>query len=281
MPDTKVDPNFRLISPMPIDHPSAWVSRLVVAQWGRTYAEALQTICTRAFPGATVVNHCTGREVLASLRKEPADLLLLALGFPDVDGLDLLSFIATEKLARRVLVATHRREERSLLALRDARFDGLLDTLEESVPALIHALHLVAAGGVYISPAFRSQIIDRDSLGVLSQKLTAAEIRVFAAIGDGSTNSEASGLLGLRDSTVQTHRRNIMHKLGIPSSAKLVREAIRLGVVRITAEGRVIRPGFAPGQSGPAAAANAPWPLRSEPAPATPPSPAVPTAIAT
>lgn len=266
MPDTKTAPSLRLIPPMPLEHPSAWVSRVVVAQWGRTYAEALQTICAQAFPRATVVGFGTGREVLASLRDEPADLLLLALNFPDLDGLDLLSCIAAEKLARRVLVATHRREEHSLLALRDARFDGLLDTLEESVPALTHALHLVAAGGVYVSPAFRSQIIDRDSLGVLSQKLTAAEIRVLAAIGDGSTNSEASALLGLRDSTVQTHRRNIMHKLGIPSSAKLVREAIRLGVVRITAEGRVIRPGFESSQPGHAATADTPWPLRSEPA---------------
>lgn len=267
MPDPKAPPSLRLIPSRPADQALAWVKRIVIGQWGRTYAEALQAVCLQAFPKANAVPFCSGREILASLRAEPADLLLLALNYPDSDGIDLLQCVATEKLARRVLVVTHRREEHSLLALRDARFDGLLDTLEESVPALIHALQLVAAGSVYVSPAFRSQIIDRDSLGVLSQRLTAAEIRVFAAIGDGSTNAEASALLGLRDSTVQTHRRNIMHKLGIPSSAKLVREAIRLGVVRITAEGRVIRPGFAAGSPNPATASGTPWPPPPSPSP--------------
>jgi hypothetical protein len=47
----------------------------------------------------------------------------------------------------------------------------------------------------------------------------------------------------LSAATVQTHRRNIMHKLGVASSAKLVREAIRLGMVQITSEGHIIRPG--------------------------------------
>lgn len=270
MPATKASLSLRLVPPPSADTPSTAVVRVVVGQWGRTYADALESVCAQAFPGATSAAFCTGSELLAALREEPADLLLLALNFPDMDGIDLLQCVTREKLARRVLVVTHRREEHSLLALRDARFDGLLDALEENVPALIHALHLVAAGSVYVSPAFRRHIIDRNSLGVLSQKLTAAEIRVFAAIGDGSTNSEAAALLSLRDSTVQTHRRNIMHKLGIPSSAKLVREAIRLGVVRITAEGRVIRPGFESGLGHPASStppSTAPWGNSAESAP--------------
>ncbi len=267
MPDAKAPPSLTPITPMPADHQSAWVARIAVAQWGRTYAEALQAVCERAFPGAAATPFCTGQELLTALREEPADLLLLSLSFPDLDGIDVLQCVASEKLARRVLVATHRREEHSLLALRDARFDGLLDTQEESVETLVQALHLVAAGSVYVSPAFRSQIIDRNSLGVLSQKLTAAEIRVFSAIGDGSGNSEAATRLGLRESTVQTHRRNIMHKLGIPSSAKLVREAIRLGVIRITVEGRVIRPGFDTITTGPAPSSATPWPAVIESAP--------------
>lgn len=267
MPDTKAPPSLRLIAPTPADQAATAVDRIVIGQWGRTYAEALQAICLQAFPRAASTPCGTSRELLDTLREEPADLLLLALNLPDLDGIDLLQFVASEKLARRVLVVTQRREEHSLLALRDARFDGLLDTLEESVPALVQALRLVAAGGVYVSPAFRRQIIDRNSLGVLSQKLTAAEIRVFAAIGDGSTNGEAAALLGLRDSTVQTHRRNIMHKLGIPSSAKLVREAIRLGVIRIAADGRVIRPGFESGSLNPATASGTPWAAAAEPNP--------------
>lgn len=216
----------------------------MVAQWGRMYAEALQAFCQKAFPQAVVTTGCSGAEVLATLYAQRADLLLLAMSMPDMHGADLLRRVTNEKLATRVLVASHHRDERTLLALRDAQFDGLLDTQEESMEALVNALRLVAAGQAYVSPVFRGTVIDRAPVGVVWQKLTPAEIRIFAAIGDGSGNEEAAQELGLSEATVQTHRRNLMHKLGISSSAKLVREAIRLGIVRITTEGKVIRQGF-------------------------------------
>jgi two-component system, NarL family, nitrate/nitrite response regulator NarL len=223
----------------------AWVQQIVIAQWGRTYAEALKGVCTQAFPKKEIVLCCTtGEAVLDTLRQRPTDVLLLALTFPDMDGLDLLRYIAQEKLATRVLVASHQSQEHSLQALRQSRFDGLIDTQDESADALIRALHLVAAGEPYISPTLRSQIITRTPTGILAQKLTPAEIHVLAEIGDGSNNQEAALRLGLTDSTVQTHRRNIMRKLGITSSAKLVLEAVRLGMVRVTTNGNIIRPGF-------------------------------------
>ena len=222
----------------------AQVRRVVVGQWGRTYAEVLQEFCRKIFPEAKVVVGCTGTEVLAALYAQRADVLLMALVYPDIHGADLLKRISQEKLATRVLVAAHHRDERTLLALRDAQFDGLLDTQEEPIEALQLALRLVAAGEPYVSQVFRGSVVDRSPVGSVWLKLTPAEIRVFAAIGDGSDNEEAARDLGLSEATVQTHRRNLMHKLGISSSTKLVREAIRMGMVRINTDGRVIRPSF-------------------------------------
>ncbi|HRI83690.1 MAG TPA: response regulator transcription factor [Opitutaceae bacterium] len=221
------------------------IRRVVVAQWGRTYAEALTAVCRRAFPLAEISPCCSGAETLAALRKEPADVLLIALTFPDTDGVDLLPLIARENLATRVLVASHRREEHSLQALRAARFDGLIDTLEESVETLISALHLVANGEPYISPTLRGAVIDRPVPGIVMQKLTPMETRVLAELGDGSNNPAVASRLGLSAATVQTHRRNLMHKLGLHNGGQLVCAAIRLGLVRITPDGRAIRPGFA------------------------------------
>lgn len=223
--------------------PWAWVKHVAVVQWGRTYAEALQSVCHRAFPKASTQAFGSGSEVLAALRAKPVDVLLQTLMFPDMDGVDLLNCVMREKLAVRVLVASRRRDEQCLYALRNARFDGIVDTLDASVETLMEALHLVAAGHAYVSPAFRDILIDRIAPSNLWHQFTPAEIRTFTVIGDGSDDHEAAQLLGLSAATVQTHRRNIMHKLGVTSSAKLVREAIRLGMVQITSEGQVIRPG--------------------------------------
>ena len=182
-------------------------------------------------------------DVLAALREQPADLLVLGLAFQDIDGLDLLEPIAHEKLASRILVDSPRRDEFSMLVLRTARFDGFIDASSEGLEAMMMALRQVADGQGYISPTVRHNLVDRLEATALGQRLTRAEIRVLSVIGDGSDNDEGAQRLGLTPSTVQTHRRNVMRKLGVSTSAKLVREAVRLGVVRITPRGVFLRSG--------------------------------------
>lgn len=50
-------------------------------------------------------------------------------------------------------------------------------------------------------------------------QLTAAELRVMRVIGEGNSDREAASILGLSQSTVQSHRRNIVHKLKVSKSA--------------------------------------------------------------
>ncbi|MBS0663712.1 MAG: response regulator transcription factor [Verrucomicrobia bacterium] len=215
--------------------------RVVIAKPMRLYAEALAVVCRELLAGAEVGIVLRGAELLNSLRNRPADLLVLGLAFPDLDGLDLLAPIAREKLAGRVLVDSPRRDEYSLLMLRSARFDGFIDASTETVEALTAAIRAVLAGQGYISPTLRPQLVDREPVGALGQRLTPAELHVLGVIGDGSDNDEAAARLGLSPKTVQTHRRNIMRKLRVSTSAKLVREAVRLGVVRITPGGVLAR----------------------------------------
>jgi DNA-binding NarL/FixJ family response regulator len=226
--------------PLPLNE----VSRIIVAKWDTLYADALRNACTRAFPDTPVQVCHRGGDALQALRERPADLALLGLTFVDLDGVDILQAIARERLARRVMVVSGRKDEHSLQALRAARFDSLFDPFEESVDALVEALRQVASGHGYISPSLRRAIFTQRSAGVLVPLLTAAELQVFCVIGDGSDDREAADRLGLSDATVQTHRRNLMRKLGVTTSAKLVREAVRLGVIRIKPDGTIVRPGF-------------------------------------
>lgn len=217
---------------------------MLVAQWGRAYVEALQTSCIKAFPHAEITGSCTGAETLATLRARPTDLLLLTLNFSDMDGLDVLRAVTEEHLAKRVLLGCRRRDEHCLYSLRNARFDGIVDTLDESIETLVAALQVVASGKTYLSPTFRAIMVDRIAPSKIWQQLTPGEVRVLAIIGDGSDDQEAATRLKLSTATVQTHRRNIMRKLNVSTSAKLVRESVRLGFIRITDDGDVIRPSF-------------------------------------
>jgi DNA-binding NarL/FixJ family response regulator len=225
-------------------HPEE-IRRVVVAKSDALYADVLRQSSVRAFPEAAVEICRTGEAVLRALRERTADFVLLGLTFSDLDGIDVLQAMNHELLARRVIVVSGRRDERSLQALRVARFDGLFDPIDEKPERFVAALQQVAAGQGYLSPSLCRSMIERRHAGVLALQLSPTELRIFCVIGDGTDDAEAAERLGLSEATVQTHRRNLMRKLNLTSSAKLVREAIRLGVVRITPEGTTLRPGFA------------------------------------
>jgi len=221
------------------------IRRIVVAKWDALYAEALRSACAQALPDAAVEVCRRGDDTLTALRARPADLALLGLTFADMDGVDVLDAIARERLATRTLLVSGRKDEHSLHALRTARFDGFFDPFGESLAQLIEVLRQIADGQGYISPSVRRPLLSDRPLGVLGQRLSPAELQVLCVIGDGSNDAEAAVRLGLSEATVETHRRNLMRKLDVATSAKLVREAVRLGVVRIEADGQIIRPGFA------------------------------------
>jgi DNA-binding NarL/FixJ family response regulator len=232
---------FTLAEPLPLDR----VERVLIGKWDALYAEALRRAVDTAFPGVPVAICRRGDEVLAELQRQRVDLALLGLTFADRDGVDVVQAVAGARLATRLMIVSGRKDEVSLHALRQTRFDGFFDPLAEDAARLVPALRAVAEGRGFLSETLRRQLFLTRSAGVVALQLTATELQVLGVIGDGSDDREAAERLQLSDSTVQTHRRNLMRKLGVGTSAKLVREAVRLGVVRIRADGAIARPGWA------------------------------------
>jgi DNA-binding NarL/FixJ family response regulator len=187
-----------------------------------------------------------GETALQRLREQPAQLGLLGLNFDDIDGLDLLQRVLEESLIERLIIISSRKDERTLHLLRQLPINGFFDAAEDEEEVLHDAIWEVANGGSYYSPALRiSQAGRFASVPTLHKILSETELHVLSVIADGSDDRQASGVLGLRPTTVHTHRRNIMRKLSVQTRAQLMRVAIQRGVVRFTAE-KVIRPGFAP-----------------------------------
>ena len=221
----------------PVSSPSATVTHVVIAEQNRLHADALRLACLECFADATVHLHVHGMQALRALAHEPADLLVMGLSFDDIDGVALLEEVNRGRLAQRTVIVSSQWEEHILLSLRTARFDGAVDTATESFGTIRQVMALVAAGEGYISASLRKYLIDELPADSGVHELTAMELRVIRVIGEGFDNQEAAARLGICMTTVQTHRRNIMRKLRVATSAKLVHEAVRLGLVRITPAG--------------------------------------------
>jgi DNA-binding NarL/FixJ family response regulator len=103
---------------------------------------------------------------------------------------------------------------------------------------LLAAIEAVSQGKSFFSPAIR-RLLAEDYVRVLQQKgevdsyelLTMREREILQLLAEGKTNKEVAGALHISPYTVETHRSNILEKLGLHSPAELILYAVRKGII--------------------------------------------------
>ena len=216
----------------------------MIAKKDRLALDQISEAAATAHGGADIHRCQTSAAALATLRDHPAYLGVFGLSLPDMDGLDLIARVHAERLAFRILVVSTRHDERARHLLRPGRIDGFFDPERECFAGLVEAIRTVAAGGTWFHRgAAAVEAASRSAAPRLDQMFSPHELRVFAVLADGCDDRMAAAILHLSEHTAHTHRVTIMRKLGVHTRHDLMREAIRRGVVRYTANG-VLRPGF-------------------------------------
>ena len=184
------------------------------------------------FTGFTVVGEAAdGREALARVAELQPDIVVMDLSMPGLNGLDATARIHAEHphcavLALSMHTAAHYVGE----ALR-AGAAGYL--IKDSAPnELEHGLRAVAAGQRYLSPQVAGQP-PAAAGGAPSgaEPLTARQREILQLIAEGRSTREIATRLFISVKTVETHRAQIMQRLGIFDVAGLTRHAIRIGLV--------------------------------------------------
>ncbi len=164
-----------------------------------------------------------GETALALVRSLLPDLLLLDLGLPRLDGLDVMREISARGLRTRVLVVTARQDAVSVRAALGFGAHGYLLKTDDA-DALVQALHTVAQGGYHVS-AELAAVFERDSEP--DEPLTPRETDIALRVGRGLSSKRIGHELGISEHTVRKHRENIARKLGVRNAAELVAWTIR------------------------------------------------------
>lgn len=183
----------------------------------------------------------TGREAVALARSARADLIVMDIRMPDLDGIEATRLIAAdEDLAgvKVLVLTTYETDENIVEALR-AGASGFL--VKDIRPAeLLDAIRTVAAGESLLSPGPTSRLIARflraPNTGTPSavggpSGLSERERQVLALVARGLNNPEIADALGLSPLTAKTHVSRIMGKLGARDRAQLVIVAYESGLV--------------------------------------------------
>ncbi len=213
--------------------------RIVVLKADRLYGELISRAIREHWHNAEVLVYHLGFDALESIQARTPDLFVTGVQLADMDGLEHLEpFLKREQ---PILVVTSRKDSRTCAMLRQMRFDGIYDGIEEGLENLPVAIDRVLAHLPYTSPGFAALLRPRANLTL--DELTNKEQIVLAVIGDGCDDQEAADLLGLSPYTVNTHRKAIMAKLHLHQKGALINYAVQNGYVHITPDG-VTRPGF-------------------------------------
>ncbi|MFJ6566335.1 response regulator [Streptomyces sp. NPDC091292] len=183
----------------------------------------------------------TGREAVELARSARADLIVMDVRMPDLDGIEATRLIAAdEDLAgvRVLVLTTYDTDEHIVEALR-AGASGFL--VKDTRPAeLLAAIRVVAAGDALLSPGPTARLIARALRapdprplphGGGPDGLSDRERQVLSLVARGLTNTEIAETLGLSPLTAKTHVSRIMGKLGARDRAQLVIAAYESGLV--------------------------------------------------
>src|ERR1044072_1833188 len=187
--------------------------------------------------GVTVVGEAgKGSEAIKLIHDLKPDVVLLDITMPDGSGFDVLHHLAKKYSGIRVIVLTvHEAGEYAIRALRE----GAVGFLPKSAASteLENAIRSVIRGEVYISPeTSRKTLLDYDKGRKKREQLANLSPRqreVLRLIAEGRTTKQIAQLLEISVKTVETHRAQLMDRLGIHDVAGLVRYAIIVGLVDV------------------------------------------------
>lgn len=208
--------------------------RLIIADDHPLLVEGLRTVLGAHFEVVAVAH--SGTELLALLPTTDADCLLLDLGLPGHNGLELMPDIRALRPGLRVLVVTMHLDRVLADAVLHAGAHGFVPK-DSGMDELEDAIRTVLAGRRYLS-ARVPPITNRVGLGAIHAgfaRLTPRQQEIIRLIGQGKTTAEIARLLGLGPRTVTFHRANIRKVLGIGSEWGLLRYAILMQVSEVEA----------------------------------------------
>lgn len=181
----------------------------------------------RADPDLDVVGEAgNGPEAVRLAGELSPDLVLLDITMPEEGG------IATARRLREahpeiVVLFLTMHEDESLLheALSTGAAGYVIKRAE--APELLQAIRAACRGDIYVHPAMtrgllRQPVTNRRRRAAPEPALTPRELDVLRLLARGNTNRQIAGLLGLSPRTVESHRANLMGKLGLSSRVELV-----------------------------------------------------------
>jgi DNA-binding NarL/FixJ family response regulator len=207
--------------------------RLLVADDHGIMRSGLRLLLDRQPDMEVVGEAADGIEAVALALRERPDICILDVAMPRMTGLEATVEIRAHAPEVAVLVLSMHDDERYLFEALKAGAAGYV-LKREADQALVKAVRAVGRGEAFITNAAERSLVrewmEDDRTGP-REPLTLREREVLKLIAEAYTNGEIGEILHLAPKTVESHRANLLRKLGMHDRVELVRYAIRRGLI--------------------------------------------------
>lgn len=198
----------------------------------RLFADFLSG-CLKEWGIEVVLETALGMEGLKKIRESRPDLLLLDISLPDIDGLEVARQVLADCPGVRVVGISSHRDAWTMLQVQRLGLHGFVDKLDQNREVLRQAVATVLGGNVFYTRAVtESSARLRQDPKAFTRVLSDYEMRILALIGEAKSDDEIATIIGISPATMQSRRRDIMRKLDIHSTPKLIHYAITNGLTR-------------------------------------------------
>jgi DNA-binding NarL/FixJ family response regulator len=210
--------------------------RILIADDHRLVIDGIKLMLESAEDMLCVGEASNGKEALAMLEKVPADVLLLDINMPEMDGLECSRLVKTRFPKVKILVLSMLKEASLVKSmLRNGASGFLLKNAGKD--EVMEAIRQVNEGKQAFSEQVLETVMDSFSskpakpISNPFPKLSRREKQILQLIVEEKTTSEIAEELFISFGTVETHRRNILMKLNARNTAGLVKAAIDYGLL--------------------------------------------------
>lgn len=216
----------------PEKSPREATPRVIIIEDQRLVAEFFQLHC-QAMNLNVLGIYSTLADGLAGVRAGRPDLLLLDFSLPDGNGLEGAKGILNDFPDIKILGISAHRDPWTMLQVQRIGLHGFVDKHEQRTEVLTEAILAVLAGKIYYVPVVNEATarLRRDPKAFI-RVLSDYELRILSLIGESMSDEEIAIQLNISPATMQSRRRDIMRKIDVHTTPKLIHFAIVNGLTR-------------------------------------------------
>lgn len=209
--------------------------KVIVADDHAIIREGIKTVLERRAEGIEVIGEASnGKEVLDLAAQTPADVYILDISMPFLNGIETTyRLVKRYPKSRIIILSMHDDSSFVEQALRSGAKGYILK--EDASEEVISAISEVMMGRYFLSPNISEYVVKGFLSGINSNKktgrkdgeLSSREKEIMQLIAEGFSTREIAEQLDISVHTVNTHRKSIMGKLGVHRQSDLIRYALK------------------------------------------------------